>query len=293
MARAGYITLTSAIEEDYYKVLRPADRFLVPRVTRNISMISRKRKKGLTQKTLLPTVAALWAAMSDAQRTAWSAAGAYTNLTGWRLFVKDQCYRIKNDLAGEATPSNLHQALVGQLHIESPSEEIKIIQPHPFSYYVWHKETGSKTMYSPVLVEERLILPLQIGLSYKSDLTSQGAGSFAKFYAVVRRLYQGRNIDTLLEINLDLQTDWKTATATLSYLLGQYTSYQLYIHLYKMRGDLYIDNIKSVHNSQNWCRDKDCNDINQVFTKAFYQIPKHWAALVLPSGAWYESVYPF
>jgi hypothetical protein len=208
------------------------------------------------------------------------------------LFVKDYCYRVVNGIAGVATPSNYHQSLVGQLHIEAPSDEIKIIQPHPFDYYVMHKITGTKSMYSPVLVEERLILPLQIGLSYKADLVSGGAGSFAKFYAVIRRLYQGRNIDTILEIDLDLQTDWKTATATLSYLLGQYTSYQLYFHLYKMTGDLYIDNVKAIHSVQNWARDPACNDINAVFSKAFYQIPKHWAALVLPAGAWYESVYP-
>jgi len=292
MARSGYIILTTQEEEAYFNVLRSADRFIVPRVTKNISIISRKRKKVLTQKSLLPTVAALWSAMSDTERSAWSAAGAYTGLSGWKLFVKDQSYRIKNDISGVAIPSNFHQALVGQLHIEAPSDEIKIVQPHPYSYYVMNKVVGSKSMYSPVLVEEKLVLPLQIGLSYKADLVSTGSGSFAKFYAVIRRLYQGNNINTLLEIDLDFQTDWKTATSTLSYLLGQYTSYQLYFHLYKVRGDLYIDNIKAIHSSQNWARDKDCNDINQVFTKAFYQIPKHWAALVLPVGSWYESVYP-
>lgn len=291
MARSGYITLTSEIEELYYGALKPGDRFIVPRVTKKISMTSVKRKKGITQKSLLPLCSAAWASLTDEQRVAWSTAGSYTGLNGWRLFVKDYCYRVKNEIAGIATPSNYHQALVGQLHIEAPSDEIKIIQPHPYAYYISRKVAGTKSMYAPVLVQERLVLPLQIGLSYKSNLTSQGAGSFAKFYAVIRRLYQGQNLDEVLEINLDLSTDWKTVSATKSVLIGQYTSYELYIHLYKMRGDLYIDNIKAIHSSENWARDKDCNDINQVFTRAFYQVPKHWAALVLPAGAWYESVY--
>lgn len=254
--------------------------------------MSKRRKKGVSQRSLLPDCALIWNAFSQEEKDAWNLAGTYTNLSGWKLFVKDKIYRIVNDIAGEAMPSIYHQALVGQLHIEAPAQEIEIFQPHPYAYYISKKVTGTKGMYSPVLVQEKLVLPLTIGLSYKSNLVSIGEGSFAELYAVVRRLYQGVNIDTELIIDLDLQTDWKVATAVLSSVLGQYTSYSLYIHLYKLTGDLFIDNIKAMHTSQNWARDKDCNDINQVFTRAYYQVPKHWAALELPEGSWYESVYP-
>jgi len=291
MARAGYITLDTATEEAYYSVLRPTDRFIFPRVTKKISLISVRRKKGVSQRSLLPACAIEWAAMTQGQRDAWNAAGAYSFMSGWKLYVKDKCYRIKNELAGNATPSNFHQALVGNLHIDAPSEEIKIFQPHPYEYYVARRVTGTKSMYSPAVVQEKLTLPFEIGLSYKSDLEATGAGAFAKFYAIIRRLYQGQNLDELLEINLDLLTNWKTETATKSFIFGQYTSYQLFFHLYKVQGDLWFDNVKAYHTGQNWARDRQCNDINAVFTRAFYQIPKHWAALVLPAGAWYESVY--
>lgn len=291
MARSGYITLSSEQEEAYFNVLRPGDRFIAPRVTKKISMMSVRRKRGVSVRSLLPQVAEVWNALSPSEKADWSTAGSYTGLNGYRLFVKDKCYRIKNGLAGNATPSIYHQALVGKLHIDAPAEELKIVQPHPYQYYKSKKISGFKGMYSPVLIQERLILPFQIGLSYKSDLTSTGAGSFAKFYAIVRRLYQGKNIESTLEIDLDLSTDWKIETATLSNILGQYTSYSLYIHLYKVTGDLWFDNVKAIHSGQNWDRDKHCNDINQVFTRAFYQVPKHWAVITLPYTAWYESVY--
>lgn len=291
MARSGYITLTTAQEEAYYATLKSGDRFIAPRITKQINLYSYRRKKGVSQKSLLPLCASIWNAYSEAIKTAWNTAGGYTGLTGWKLFVKDKCYREVNGLVGEADPNNFYQALVGNIHIEAPAEEVKIFQPHPSSYYISHKISGFKNMYSPLLVSERLTLPLVIGLSYKSNLVSTGAGSFAKFYAIVRRLYQGNNLEQILEIDIDLVADWKTVSATLTSLLGQYTSYSLYIHLYKLTGDLFFDNVKATHNGQNWVRDKNCDDINQVFTRAFYQVPKNWASLVLPASAYYESVY--
>ena len=291
MARGGYITLTSAQEEQYYAVLKPSDRFVNPSVSKKIPLYSYRRKRGVSQRSMLPLCAGIWNTYTNEQKQAWKDAGDFTGLTGWKLFVKDKCYREVNGLVGEAEPNNSYQALVGLLHIEAPAEEIKIIQPHPSAYYISKKISGFKGMYSPFLISERLSLPFQIGLSYKSNLVSTGEGSFAKFYAVVRRLYQGRNIDEVLEIDIDLVADWKTASATLTTILGQFTSYNLYIHLYKLTGDLFIDNIKAIHSGQNWVRDNDCNDINQVFTRAFYQVPKNWAVITLPYTAYYESVY--
>lgn len=292
MARTGYIDLTPEQEEAYFSPLRPGDRFISPRVSRKVALMSVRRKKGVTQRSLLPACASLWASFSAGEKSAWSTAAVYCNLTGWKLFVKDQCYRIKNDLVGVATPVITYQALVGQLQIDAPADELKIFQPHPSSYYISKKVAGHKGMYEPFLITERLVLPLQIGLSYKSNLTKTEDDGFAKFYAIVRRLYQGENLDELLEIDLDLSHDWQTVSATLSNLLGQYTSYSLYLHLYHLTGTLLVDNIKATHSAQNWARDPSCNDIHQDFTRAFYQVPAHWSALIIPDGAFFESVYP-
>jgi hypothetical protein len=271
MAKTGYIDLTTAEEE---------------------ALLSYRRKKGVSQKSLLPACSEAWASLTTEQKEAWTLAGSYCALNGWRLFVRDYCYRVVNSLPGIATPNNYHQALVGQLTIEALADELQIIQPHPSVYFISKKVTGTKSQYEPVAISERLVLPLQIGLSYKADLTKTEADGYAKFYAIVRRLYQGQNLDQVLEIDLDLQTDWKTSTATLSSILGQYTSYNLYFYLYHLTGTLLVDNIKSIHTSQNWVRDFACQDIHQDFTRAFYQVPKHWSALIIPDGAFFESVYP-
>lgn len=292
MAKTGYIDLDTAQEEAYFGVLTSGDRFINARVRRKTSLLSYRRKKGVSQRSLLPVCSDAWASLTTEQKALWTTAGSYCALNGWRLFVRDYCYRVVNSLPGIATPNNYHQALVGQLTIEAPADELKIIQPHPNTYYVSKKIAGTKSMYAPVEISERLILPLQIGITYKSNLFKTQSDGFAKFYAIVRRLYQGNNIDETLEIDIDLQADWKNSISTLSYILGQYTSYNLYIHLYHLTGTLLVDNIKAIHTSQNWVRDPSCQDIHQDFTRAFYQVPKHWSALIIPDGAFFESVYP-
>jgi len=291
MARVSTIDIVPGLEAGYWRRLAPGDRFTFSRVRRKIDLLSVQRKKGITQRSLLPQVAEAWNALSDSVKTDWSNAGAEMNLNGYRLFVADKCARIVNEIGGNATPSLLHQSWIGQLHIEAPATELQIIQLHPKFYYISQKVYGKKGMYQPVQINESFSLPLTISLNYKSDLVSAGPAPSAKFYAEVWSLYQGRDIFTLLEIDLDLQSDWQNAEVIISSVIGQVVSYDLYFHLYDLTGDLFVDNIKATHNGQNWVRDPFCKDINAGFTRAFYQIPKHWSGVTVPNGAWYESVY--
>lgn len=291
MAKVSYVSLLPAEDELYFKGLNAQSRFIFPRVAKKNLLQSKKKIAGLTQRSLLPQVSEAWGLLSDAEKLAWGNAGAESDLNGYRLFVQDKIIRIKNSLAGNATPSLLHQSWVGGLTIEDPATEIKITQLHPRAYWVWQKVGGKKGQYQPVLVTEDLSLPLSISLNYKADLVSQGAGSFAKFYAIVWSSYQGADIMNELKIDLDLSSAWKYASNVLTSVAGYVVAYNLFFHLYNVRGTLYIDNVKAEHSGQNWVRDTFCKDINQGFTKAFYQIPKHWAAVTLPSGADYESLY--
>ena len=59
-----------------------------------------------------------------------------------------------------------------------------------------------------------------------------------------------------------------------------------------MTGTFLFDDVKAEHTGQNWARDPYCKNIAQQFTRAFYQVPKSWAALILPAGADYDSIYP-
>ncbi len=291
MAKTSYIYILPELEESYWKNLQPGDRFSIPRIRRKIPLLSVQRKKGLTQRSLLPQVAAIWNAFSDEQKAAWVSAAEVWGRKGYNLFVQDQCLRIKNEWVGVATPSLFHQSYVGILQIDEPADELKIIQIHPHFYWISKKVKGTKSQYSPVLVTEDFALPLTISLSYRAEMEAVSEEHFAKFYARVWHSYQGRDIYTELEIPLDYIDDWKTVSNTLTNVLGYVVRYDLYFHLKGVRGTLYIDNVKAEHSTQNWCRDSACRDINQGFTKAYYQIPKHWSGLVVPNGSWFESFY--
>jgi hypothetical protein len=291
MAKTSYVDLPIGDVDLFYKNLQSGDRFTYARIRKKSTLLSEAKKLDISGRSLLSTVASSWQTLSAIQKSAWVTAANEMSLRGYRLFVQDQCARIKNGLAGIATPVVLHQSFVGQLHIEAPATELKIVQYHPDHYFVKQKVPGTKSQFQPVMISEPFSLPFEISLNYKSNLTSQGAGAFAKFYAIVHHLYQGTDLYHDLECDLDLVSDWKTASSILSSLVSRAVHYDLYFHLYNVRGDLYFDNVSAEHGGVNWCRDPFCKDINQGFTSAFFQVPKHWTGLIAPDGTEFESVY--
>jgi len=292
MALTCYLEIPPELVEKYYTGLQSAERFILPRIRAKVAILSRTKIEGLTRRSYLPAIAILWHAFTDQQRADWKTASPYPRKHGWCSFVADQCKRIKFGLPGTATPDEIHQDMVGKLLIESPAEEIKITQPHPSSYWVLRKVQGKRSMAEPVVVSENFSLPLKISINRKSDLVSTGGGSFARFYASIRHVYQGQNLNHDEIIEIPLVSNWAEQETTISALAGTVTSYILYIHLYKVRGTLLIDLIKTEHSGSNWTRDTYCKKIEQDFTRGFYQVPKHWAPITLPSGAAYKSIYP-
>ena len=292
MARTRYITIPSGQEGIYDAALQSGDRFTFSKVTRKVTFYGRKKIAGLTRRSYIPAIADIWRTFNDAKKADWKAAGTERGVNGWQAFVADQAKRIKFGIAGEATPSTLHQDLVGLLYITAPAEEIKIAQYHPAEYWVNQKVQGKKSQYEPASVTEAFALPLELSINYKSNLVSTGPGSFAKFYAVVRHSYQGVNRETNLEIDFPLIGGWANLNETLSEVLGEVQAYDLFIHLYKVTGTLHFDNPEANHSSQNWNRDPYCKDISKSFTRAFYQVASSWQVITLPVGASYNSAYP-
>lgn len=291
MTKTAYIDLTTPEEEAFFKHLQPQDRFVNSRVVKKISFFSRNKKTKLKYRSLLPQIAELWNNLSTEQKALWTTAGSYCGLNGYRCFTAEMSIRLKLEMSTNYTPSIYHQAWFGHLIIANPAQQIKIAQYHPSKYYVNQKVKGTKSQYSPVFVEEKLSLPLEIGLSYCSDLTAVGGAQYIKFYAIVLYSYQGITREEVLQIDLDSKCDWKKATATLNDVIGYVIGYTLYIHIYGYTGDFYFDNIICKHNGTNFARDKNCTDINFTFSRAYYQIPKNWAGVEIPSGAVYDSDY--
>lgn len=291
MAKTSHLEIPPEIEDKYYSGLQTLDRFIIPRIKVKTSLLSRERKQKITARSYLFQCIALWNNFTDEQKQAWKDIDPHSQKHGYRTFVADQVQRIKLELGGVATPNQYHQDMVGRILIQSPADEIKITQPHPSSYWISQKVEGKDGMYKPVEINESFSLPLKITISYKSDLTSAGEGAFAYFYAVIRHLYQGQNLNYDLIINIPLQSHWYKEEATISELIGKAVSYDLYIHLYKVTGTLFIDNIKVEHSGSNWTIDKFCNKIEESFIRGFYQISQPWAPITLPTGASYKSIY--
>ncbi len=292
MAKTSYLDISPELEEKYWSPIQTPERFIIPRIRVKTVIFSREKIAEITSRSYLSACSNLWQNFSDAVRQDWKNVDPHPRQHGWRTFVADQCKRIKFGIGGTATPNQYHQDMVGKILIEAPAEEIKLIQPHPNFYWVLSKVAGKKSMYEPSAVNESFSLPLKITINYKSDLISTGAGSFARFYADIRHLYQGQNLSHNEIIEIPLSANWTKQETTISSLIGQAISYNLYIHLYKVTGTLLIDNIKAEHSGSNWARDPYCKKIEQDFTRGFYQIPKNWGVITMPDGAGYKSIYP-
>lgn len=292
MARTRFVTIPSGQEDIYAAALQSGDRFTFSKIVRKTTFYGRKKIAGLTRRSYIPAISVIWRSFSDATKADWKTAATERGLNGWQAFVADQAKRIKFGIPGEATPTALHQDLVGLIYITAPAEEVKIAQYHPAQYWVSQKVQGKKGMYEPISVTEEFALPIELSINYKSNLVSTGAGSFAKFYAVVRHSYQGVNRETNLELDIPLIGGWANLNDTLSEVLGEVQGYDLYIHLYKVTGTLHYDNPEVNHSSSNWLRDPYCKDISKSFTRAFYQVAASWQAITLPTGTTFNSVYP-
>lgn len=291
MANISYQDIDPAQVAQFYHGLTPQSQFLYSRIKKKTGLLSKRRILHIASRSFLPQIASVWATMTSLEKALWTICGAYSHLNGWRSFVAEQSIRIKLGLTLPNIPVIEHQAWIGHLQIAGSATQIQIGQFHPSAYYIHKKVTGVKGLYAPVLVNEQMSLPFEIGLSYKSDLTPTGAQQYAKFYVTIISSYQGVDRFTDLVIDLNPSTDWMIDSATLIEVTGYVIGYSAYIHIFGYTGDFYFDNVKLIHGAVNWARDKNCSNIKFSFSNQYYQIPKNWVALELPSGSAYGSDY--
>ena len=287
----SYVEVPAGLEAAYERTLQPGDRFAFSRVRVKQLFLSRSRVKGISVASQLVALAPIWAAMSSAEKASWDAAGSASGLHGWKMFVADTTARRRAGVSGFATPQTLYQSMVGRIEVVAPATGLKIEQAHPSTYYVLKKVTGTKAQYSPKAISEPFSLPLTISISHKTALSAAGAIPRARFFCVVTSSYQGKDIETELSLDFGLADGWGRSSATLSTVVGLPRYYEAFIEVYNARGDLYFDNVEISHDGENWARDPVCNNIAQTFTRAFYQVEKHWVAVNPSDGSDFGSVY--
>ena len=313
MAKVQYILLPEGWDEDYFKTLKIADRFVYPRVVKNTRFISRARKIELRGRSLLGWFSEYWRDFTDEEKDEWKTIAASLGLNAWQLFIHDTAARWKYGYPWFSEIDMNHQGKIGWLHIDAPADEIKLVQLHPRFYWIEKKVAGFRTTYEPVKITEGFVLPLKIQLSYWSDLTPVAEDPFAKFYAELWHSYQGHDYKTELKIDLDFKlpaaffgegyfglyefgdevqrSGWQTAEATINSVLGQLIHYDIFFHVKGLTGRVYVDNIKAEHSAQNWVRDSRCDDIAKTFPRKWFLIPERWAGVTVPAGAFFESTY--
>lgn len=291
MAKVTYLQLPTGYENIFSSSLKPGDRFTFARIVLNRTLLSKKRKVDISQRSLLSQISTIWKALSQGERDAWIASALTIKKSGWQLFVQDMSARMGADLAGVATPSLLHQGCVGEITIENFSDEFSAVQLHPNSYYIMKKITGTKSQYQSVLITEWLRLPFLLGINYKTDLVA-GTGVYsACIFADVGYSYQGVDKIERVQIDFDLQSGWKKVQQTLSAIVGQVKSYNLFFYFHNVTGTIYFDNVVAYHSGQNWAIDSGCKSLTALRSRNFYQIPAEWFIIDLTSGVAFDSVY--
>lgn len=291
MARVSLGLVPEGLEPLFERAIASGNRYIYVCYRRVLQFFGRERELELLARSYLIEISALWFGLTEPQRQAWRDVSPFVGSNGWKLFVSDTAERMNLGLPGVATPSQYHQVRVGHIEIEAPASAIQIAQLHPETYYIKQKKVGTQSQYQPVLITEKLALPLTIGLNYKSNLTDTGAGATAMMFARVKSLYQGRNIYTDLTLSLDLVSGWQYDEVTLSAVLGRVVSYAVYLKIENATGELWFDNPKIYHSGQNWIRDKYCDFINETFTMAFRDVLPNWQDVSVPNGSSYDSIY--
>lgn len=292
MAIVGALVVPPELQKLWSNLFDVSDNRRSGAVRKSGYLLSRQKKLKVTTKSLLPQISALKKTLTPEQVDAWKAASSASSQNYYNLFVQDTAYRLKYGIAGLATPSPLHSYKVGRIEIAAPASRVKLVQYHPPLYYVNKKLRGNTTMRENVAVYEKLVLPLVIGISYRSNLIETTEDVRVKFYAIVKSSYQGRTIETEFNYELELTTGWTRAEVTCAEVIGVARSYDMYIDINGARGVLEFDNVSAFHTETNFARDKRCIDVNNTLTRVNYQIEKSWQELILPAGSGFDSVYP-
>jgi hypothetical protein len=249
----GFLSFDKRVNRRYYKKetgVASNKRFL----------FRREEKANLPLYSNMAEASDAWNLLTDEEKSAWNLAGVSCGLTAFNLFIQDKCYRIMNEISGNAVPSELHQYLVGHLHLPDLGSEVMVLQVGNGSI-AW-------------LVE--------MILSYKSNLINVGGGG-SYIRAVINCPYVESGITLTQSViqNLDLISDWQKVEP-------YYENFRLYTGYFELRieslgikGDLYFDNLSMRSDSGIQSKDSACNEIDKSFAKP-----------VFPDGAILESIYP-
>lgn len=291
MARLEYWAVPDEWWPLIQKILKWNNRFQFVSVRRNPLVSSRRRSRDITLRSIIPLASEIWATLTETQKAEWATAGTLSKYTNFQTFLRDLAGRLRNDLTYPGSANPYVQDACGRGVFAFPASGFLLRQDHPYSYYVLRKVRGTRSQYEPVRLVESFGLPLEIGISWRTDLTALNENAKARFYVEIWSNYQGRDIIKTYEIPFGLNDSWTRQTLTIENVKGILKGYTAYIDVQECQGVIDWDNVLLKHSGVNWARDFRCNSVSTAYTGSYIDIARNWEAEILPPGAFYGSVY--
>lgn len=291
MARLEYWAVPDEWWPLIEKILKWNNRFQFVSIRRSPLLSSRRRRRDITLRSIFPLASQIWSGLTTLEKDAWTTAGTLSKYSNFQTFLRDLAGLLRNEMSYPGTPNPYVQDSCGRGVIGFPASGFLLKQEHPYNYYVLRKVRGTRSQYEPHRLIESFGLPMDVAISYRSDLTAINGNALARFRVVVWSNYQGRDIYKNYDLDFDLSSEWTRLTLSISTVKGILKGYTAYIDVQECSGVLDWDNVLLKHSGVNWARDFRCNAVSTSYTGSFFEIARNWEADVLPPGAFYGSVY--
>ena len=303
MAKTQFIDIPPELAPLQAKALEQRDRYVLGVVQGHKREPSKKQKRELKRSAIIDHgqqgrgslfryLSPFWTTLSDPAKNSWRDAAINSNLTNWQLYISDNAARIRDDIETPTTPSTIWQVRAGRILVEPPAFAVILRQDHPQQYVVANPVRGKSWKDELVTVDEIFDLPLELSISYKSNLTQVSPRPSLFFGARVWTSYQGQDIFQNHTIRFDPVSDWTRGSLTISHQRGILIGYRLLLTVVGYNGELLFDNVSAFHTGTNWARDPRCDNINKEFKNAFALVPPFWIPSFIQPGVSFSSQYP-
>ena len=253
------ITLPAGWDIIYNKTLKMYDISVLCNVGKNPRWFPRKKFVTLKEITYLFNIAYAWGLLDQGEKDDWTDAANIIGQHNYNLFVQDKSYRIKNGIAGNATPSIHHQYFVGHINNNQIGTNPKIVQ------YNFRK----------------VLFPAEFKISAKTDLVAVGDDPYVNFKFIWNRYTTGQTIEQVETITIPISAAWDTYSQNINQVAGRAGRWRVELELNDVIGDIWFDNTIVEYGAQIRLNDPYCSDV-----------VKYWQRVDTGESVTFETIYP-
>lgn len=261
--RTGFRDVPSYIDEDDREatLLQQPQRF--PHLKTKVKGLTRKKKARLNNSTLLKIISEEWNKLSDSEKDDWNTIAENMGRNGWQLFTQDLSYRIKHELSYPPTPDSKYQTWVGHLHIGGDESYTEMYQYHAHRYFLKVPKEGYRKMKKKIKVMTWPTNPLEIRLSYKTDLKYTGSGTEPRLGIKTDGYTDYGYIESEYFYDLPHSSTWTTFSEDFNNIRPGSTKMRLAIYIYENSGDIWFDNLELNIDGVNHAIDPYFEEVNE------------------------------